>query len=154
MKIFPAVFASSMIVVVVAFPNPGDLRDALNWMDRPTVADFSTETPTIETLPTRVDFRDGSPEYTYRDFEALGCTAELENASASKLEVCAAVIAEAVMQVTKFETDNGVRTTTAERLMLAATHVCRASWAEGNNLSIDFQNPACATSTLRLASLN
>ena len=150
LNIFPAAFATAMTLIVFVFPDPSDLAQAFSLRGEPIEAPAIV----VEDPPTEIrGTTEVSVSYTYQDFEAMGCATALENASPRKLEVCSTIIADAVIEVTRFESAQGVQTTMAERLLLAATHVCRASWAESNSPSIDFQNPACATSTLPLASL-
>ena len=150
LKLLPFFFVVAMTLIVLVFPEPEDMIHAFN-LDRPV--SLPNDVVASEDIDWKVT-RPTSVAYTFDDFEDLGCTEMLAHASPQKLEVCSKVIAEAVIQVTQYEQAHGVETTTAERLLLAATHVCRAAWADSPSLAIDLNNPACAASTLRLASLN
>jgi len=152
LKLIPFIFATAMSLVVFVFPEPEDFFTAFSF--QPEYAPMPTGHADNAAI---TDWRSATtelPNYTFDDFERMGCPEVIEKNDRSKLQACAEVIAAAVIQVTQYEHRIGAKTTTAERLMLAATHVCRADWANSPSLAIDLSNPACATSTLRLASLN
>lgn len=147
LKILPVLFPITMTLLVIIFPNPDDLREALWGYDGQTE---------IVQAGVKIDQSVTDPDdlLTFEDFSRIGCAERLEGASPFVLRDCARIIAAAVVEVANYEQATGAETTTAERLMLAATEVCRAAWVASPGLAIDTENPACATSTLRLASLD
>lgn len=153
LKLVSPMFAASMALIVFLYETPGDFAYALGLtqsvdLDR-TAAQPISEHPAIRSFAEL-----SGPTGATSLAEEYGCFDQPSALTASALDRCAHAIAAAVHEVSEYERSYGVDGTTEERLRLAATHVCRALWAESDGFMIDMDNPACATSTLRLASFD
>ena len=89
--------------------------------------------------------------------EASGCLDQLSKLPAVKIEECSQLVAEAVLSIAQFQGNpdtplNSRQNMLVEQLRLAAANVCRARWAIVDTLTFSVDDPACAVSTIVLAS--
>ena len=151
LKILPLFFPTAMALWVSVFPSPDAAVEVLNWSAKEDAraniiyAGFDRDVTKIA---------DPDAVLTFGDFDRLDCVEKLSGASTEDLRTCSQIVASAILQVARYEQATGVETTTAERLLLAATEVCRAAWTMSPGLQVDLNDPACASSTLRMASLH
>lgn len=151
-------FAIGVVALVVAFPTPYDLAEALRPV--PDNKPVAAGGPSVEKVVT--DLSSGLPEaVTDRSLENADCFQNLAIADKAKLDRCAEFAYQTLIDVQQHADNPAVQQTfqTADnkrffqQLKLAAAEVCRIQWAgQGGKTRYAVQTPACTAAEVKLAS--
>lgn len=150
--------AVGMAALVMAFPSPRDLFEAVSYKPEHRVV-LSTGVPDVSEALQSVS---GSLGDASRRAIEEGCLNDLANADRAKLDRCAFTVVEALAELSEYQEQPGQNArvhrlteagNTTERLRLAALEVCRAKWANSLHPFDPGASPACAVSDLVLASV-
>lgn len=118
----------------------------------PLVAQIETDVQSVRSLSIGSDFRPFVSK-----IEASGCLDQLDNLPSNQVEECSQLVAQAVLSIAEFEGKHTLPMSSrqnllVEQLRLAAANVCRARWSMSEDLDFLTDDPACAVSTINLAS--
>lgn len=153
-------FVIAMLAVMVNYSGPSELWAAMQPIDS-KLKPVNAGVPNVETAVR--DLSERAPEPVAASAKANSdCFQRLALADQAKLDRCSKVVYQTLINLEKEAGSPVVQNTleakveqrqVIQQLRLAATEVCRVSWAKRKTYdAFEFDNPACEASQVLLAS--